>query len=193
MEKRILQPEARINRSSRQQPRVSAYGSAQFISCNKKNASAIRWVCLQGGALAIGDKPGERIHAHTLKNRGAGAVVTLLQGSEGALGIGDQVKAAGMDWIWFPFSASRPHKGDDSIHVIDLFMQMEAMLASGEKIYMHCSGGIHRSGMMAYGLLRYLGMQVKESLKTLRQLSVVTAGQACVERLAWAEQLVSSE
>jgi hypothetical protein len=68
----------------------------------------VNWVNLINGGLGIGHKPGKKLSAHLLKNCGAKAVLTLLHENEGAKQIGQAVNSAGLEWIWFPFSASRP-------------------------------------------------------------------------------------
>ena len=62
------------------------------------------------------------------------------------------------------------------------------MLQQGHKIYIHCSAGIHRTGMITYGLLRYLGKDTNEAKQLLHQLREVTAAQVGDERLNWGDQ-----
>src|SRR5690606_15236924 len=108
-----------------------------------------------------------------LAREGTSAVITLLHENEGAPAIGSKSNAAGIDWIWFPFSASTPHKGDDLQSVFELFGQVHNRLDKGEKIYIHCSAGIHRTGMITYGLLRYIGYEAAEAQKMLAELREV--------------------
>jgi hypothetical protein len=151
-------------------------------------SAGVNWVKVNEGALAIGHKPGGKISFEGLKKEGAYAVLTLLQGNEGALEIGDKVKRSGMNWIWFPFSASRPHEGVELIKVMDLYSQLAIMLSAGDKIYIHCSAGIHRTGMITYGLLRFMGFDATIAKALLHQLRPVTAEQVGEERLQWGDQ-----
>lgn len=152
----------------------------------------INWVAVEKGALAIGHKPGGKIPFDGLKQVGASAVLTLLQEDEGAKPIGQQVEKAGMQWVWFPFSASRPHQGDQLKEVANLFTQLRQLLATGYKIYIHCSAGIHRTGMITYGLLRFLGKEKSEATQLLHSLREVTADQVGEDRLVWGDQFANT-
>ncbi|MEO6681196.1 MAG: hypothetical protein ABIN48_00080 [Ginsengibacter sp.] len=154
-----------------------------------KNVQAVvNWVQLGNGHLAIGHRPGKKISYEGLKKAGTSIVVTLLHENEGALPIGKHIHDVNMEWIWFPFSASKPHSGEELIMVVDLFNKLSHGLDSGKKIYIHCSAGIHRTGMIAYGLLRFLGKDKPEALKLLESLRMVTSMQVGENRLLWADQ-----
>jgi hypothetical protein len=148
----------------------------------------INWVPVANGYLAIGHKPGGKISFEGLKKEGASVIVTLLHENEGALQIGTQTQQAGIDWIWFPFSASKPHEQYDTIKVLQLYNQLQLLLKSGGNIYIHCSAGIHRTGMVTYGLLRYLGYRKIDALQMLRALREVTAAQVGENRLQWGDR-----
>ena len=151
----------------------------------------INWLPLSNGHLAIGHKPGGKLPFDGMKHAGTSAILTLLQENEDAAKIGTGAKNAGIDWIWFPFSASRPHEKERIQEVSDLYAILQQRLNNGEKIYIHCSAGIHRTGMISYGLLRYLGQDTITAKETLRSLREVTAEQVGEERLIWSEQFAS--
>lgn len=75
------------------------------------------------GLLTIGHKPGGKISFEGLKNEGTSAVLTLLIENEGAAAIGRQVQNVNVEWIWFPFSASKPHDGEAIDQVYNLYTQ----------------------------------------------------------------------
>lgn len=148
----------------------------------------VSWVQTDNGFLAIGHKPGGKVSFVGLKNEGATVVLTLLHENEGALQIGKQAELAGITWLWFPFSASKPHKGEAIMQVTELYIELQHLLNAENKIYIHCSAGIHRTGMITYGLLRFLGFESTKALEQLKLLRTVTAEQVGEERLLWAEQ-----
>ncbi len=139
------------------------------------------------GRLAIGHKPGGKITFDGMRIAGVSTIVTLLQENEGAEQIGFATKKAKMNWIGFPFSASKPHVGEDKEKVKKLYAQLSELLDEGETIYIHCSAGIHRTGMISYGLLRYLGHDSVKATVMLKQLREVTADQVGEERLVWGD------
>ena len=148
----------------------------------------VHWVPIGNGYLAIGHKPGKKVSYTGLKKEGATVVLTLLHENEGATGIGRQLPAVNIDWIWFPFSASKMHEGKDLNQVRELFIKLSDLIHLGNKIYIHCSAGIHRTGMIAYGFLRFLGKEKLEAFELLQSLREVTAAQVGEDRLIWADQ-----
>ncbi|HMI01504.1 MAG TPA: hypothetical protein VK541_03430 [Pedobacter sp.] len=150
----------------------------------------IKWVPAENGHLAIGHKPGGKMSFEGMKKAGTTVVLTLLHENEGARQIGSMLEKVDIGWVWFPFSASNPHSADDTAEVFALYEQLKRMLRAGNKIYVHCSAGIHRTGMITYGLLRYLGKESKEARQTLRELREVTADQVGDERLLWGNQFI---
>jgi hypothetical protein len=167
---------------------------AQISAASKVQATKplVNWVAVDKGWLAIGHKPGGKVPLDGLKQAGGTAVLTLLQENEGAALIGQQAKKAGLQWIWFPFSASRPHQGDQVFNVVGLFTILQQLLGTGHKIYIHCSAGIHRTGMITYGLLRFLGKEKGEALSLLQSLREVTAAQVGEDRLVWGDQFAAA-
>jgi protein-tyrosine phosphatase len=152
----------------------------------------VNWVQVGNGFLAIGHKPGGKISFEGLKNEGTSAVLTLLNENEGAPAIGKQSRTVNIDWIWFPFSASKPHDDETVAQVYSLYSQLSSLINSGAKIYIHCSAGIHRTGMITYGFLRFLGSGKTEAFGILESLREVTAAQVGEDRLLWADQFDST-
>jgi hypothetical protein len=161
-------------------------------ACITKNLPPIaNWVNTGKGYLAIGHKPGGKVSYEGLKEEGANSVLTLLNENEGAELIGKQLNKVNIEWIWFPFSASNPLDGDDKVLVVNLYNKLSAMLEAGAKIYIHCSAGIHRTGMITYGFLRFLGNDKEQSIALLKRLREVTAAQVGEDRLIWGDQFAN--
>lgn len=142
---------------------------------------------LLNGAVSIGHKPGSKISYKVLQENGITTILTLLNQNEGVLLIEKDAKKAGLNWIWFPFSASNPLQGEDLKKAWDLYAQLKKELEAGCKIYIHCSAGIHRTGMITYGLLRYLGNDKQTARTFLIKLRRVTAEPVGEERLLWGD------
>ena len=150
--------------------------------------SEVNWVQVGNGFLAIGHKPGRKISFEGLKNEGTSAVLTLLNENEGSAAIGRQLQNVNIEWIWFPFSASKMHNGGSIDQIYHLYTQLSNLIFAGYKIYIHCSAGIHRTGMISYGFLRFIGMDKEDAFNTLQSLREVTAAQVGEDRLQWADQ-----
>lgn len=142
------------------------------------------WVSVGKGFLAIGHKPGGKLSFAGLKAAGTTAVLTLLMEREGAREIGTGVEKAGMNWLWFPFSAVNP---EENSVVEALFQRMKQELDKEGRIYLHCSAGIHRTGMITYAFLRHLGLSPEEAMNKLTSLRKITAEGATEKRIAWGD------
>lgn len=143
------------------------------------------WVKINNGWLAVGHKPGGKISFEGMSKAGVTAVLTLLQENEGSQVIGQALRRVGIEWLWFPFSAVRP---EDRETTKAQFSKMEALLEKEAKIYIHCSAGIHRTGMVTYAFLRFLGQGPEEAMDNLAKMRQLTAEGFTPERLHWGEQ-----
>lgn len=147
----------------------------------------VHWIEVGGGHLAIGHRPKIKL-IPALHEQGATHVLTLLSETEGAAAIGHAVQRAGMAWLWFPLVSAVPPGPEKLDEVRRLFDRLRAALSAGGKIFVHCSAGIHRTGMISYGLLRSVGLPQSEALSKLRSLRAVTGEGVGAERLAWGDQ-----
>jgi len=103
---------------------------------------------------------------------GARHVVTLLTEGEmadlGVAGLDDGVTRRGMQWHHFPIEdAGVPHDAArDSLRALLDTLVLE--LASGFNVFVHCKGGLGRTGLMAGLLLRALGLPAERIVTDLR-------------------------
>ena len=68
-----------------------------------------------------------------------------------------------------------------------LFSDMAKALDEDASIYVHCSAGIHRAGMITYAFLRYLGLPPETAKDNLKQLRNTTWKNVGEKRLLWGE------
>ena len=87
-----------------------------------------------------------------------------------------------------PLPSADPPGEDRNAEVRDCFAQLLELLGRGEKIYIHCSAGLHRTGMVTHAFLRWLGHSRAEALALMRELREATADAATEPRLAWGDQ-----
>lgn len=152
-------------------------------------AEALPRVELFGGLMSISHRP-KRLLLPELVEAGYSTVVTVLGESEGADGLIADVKRAGLKSIWIPLAKAEPTR--DSVvvaRIVDAFDEMFECLGRGGVVYLHCSAGIHRTGMLTYGFLRREGIECDEALGVLTALRKLTAEGVGAERLAWGDWL----
>lgn len=128
-----------------------------------------------------------------LKEEGCDCVVTILSEKEGAVEIGKAVEMSGLSWKWIPLESGRPPEGKKNTMVIHALPQLSQQLEAGASVFIHCSAGMHRTGMVAYALLRRIGYTQEESLKLIEQMRPETFRALKKGHLQWAEQVISQE
>jgi protein-tyrosine phosphatase len=146
-----------------------------------------RWAEVGAGRLALTHRPRLRAIPYFPKTR-CDRVVTLLSEREGAEQIGALVREAGMAWSWIPLPGGRPPEGRVSERARAGVRELSDRLDAGESILLHCSAGIHRTGMMAYALFRGRGSPPAEALARVELLRPVTAQGLSSEQLRWGDQ-----
>ena len=140
----------------------------------------LTWRPLRGGHLAIGHKPGRDLR-EALARSGCTRGLSLLSDRES-----DAEETASR--IRLRLESADPPGAARTPEVLACFARIVEWLDAGEKIYIHCSAGLHRTGMITYAFLRYLGDSREEALARITELREATAQAATEARLRWGEQ-----
>ncbi len=129
-----------------------------------------------GIAVAPGrnDMPGRELAADldAVAAWGAAAVVTLVEEDElrllGIADLGDEVRARGMDWLHRPIADYGVPDATFEADWIETGRRLRGLLESGSDIFIHCRGGLGRSGSVAVRLLVECGIDPDAALATVR-------------------------
>jgi Tyrosine phosphatase family len=143
---------------------------------------------LTPGRLALTHRPKKAALA-TWRALGVTHVMTLLLEREGARDVGALTAAEGLAWIWCPLNG-----GDVTTRFEAVAAGLEAgraALATAGSVVVHCSAGIHRTGMVGYALLRCVGLDAVAARAKLHALRAVTAEGVGAARLAWGDQIAA--
>lgn len=137
-------------------------------------APLLRWVSVGAGRLALTHRPKLR-GMPQFRAEGCVRLVTLLAAREGAEQIGALAQEAGLAWTWLPLESGRPPTGETAwSRVAQGLIALAARLDAGESLALHCSAGIHLTGMIAYALLRVSGSPPEQALDAIARMRPVT-------------------
>lgn len=152
--------------------------------------SDLHLIPFAGGALGLTHRPRLR-NLPAMREAGVTHVVTLLAENEGAQQIGDAVVAAGMTWIWSPMAGASVPGATRTAVLLRVLLDVRDVLAAGGRVVVHCSAGIHRTGMFGYALLRLLGLDAAAARGKLGELRQVTGEGVGELRTAWGDALAA--
>ncbi|MDQ2974751.1 MAG: tyrosine-protein phosphatase [Acidobacteriota bacterium] len=150
----------------------------------------IRWIPVGAGWLAIWHRPGLKA-LPLLQETGCEHVLTLLSEREGAHEIGDGVRKAGMEWTWLPLPNARWSEGKKKDLILSAIPDLSEVLDRGAHLLIHCSAGIHRTGVVTYILLRRRGHDEQEALSLIARMRPHTREGLRREDIEWGNEVIN--
>lgn len=149
----------------------------------------ILWVSIGNGKIALSNRPKLKSIAK-LSQQGCQRIVTIQGSNEQPKQIEKAARAAGILWTWIPVgNGGFPEGETDRLMRIGLQSLIES-IAAGESVLVHCSAGIHRTGMLVFALCRWLGFTESEALALIREMRLITREGLQVEHLAWGNKIL---
>lgn len=122
------------------------------------------------GKIALSERPKLK-EVKKLVPADCNRVVTILaERGEQAHKIGEAVKFHGMSWEWLKVA----HAAALSLQEEKFFKltvnKIYNCILENESVLVHCSAGLHRTGMFAYAVLRKGGVKHDEALKIIKEI-----------------------
>jgi protein-tyrosine phosphatase len=148
----------------------------------------VRLVSIGAGAVALTHRPKVKALAG-MRAVGVTHMVTLLSRREGAPALGEAARAAGIEWIWVELPNGQQPRPEMRDAITAALAKVATLVGAGAHVAIHCSAGIHRTGLFGYALLRTSGLEPGAAKEALAALRAVTAEGVGDQRLAWAEDL----
>lgn len=149
----------------------------------------VNWVAVNNGFLALGHRPSSKLMGD-LKLQNCTHLLTLLSESEGAIDISTLAKKHHLQWLWFPMESAKPLDAKKLPELKAFLLGLKENLEQGAKIYLHCSAGIHRTGMISYTILRFLGLNEQDAMYHLKLLRTDTWLGVGDERTSWVDSVI---
>lgn len=147
------------------------------------------WVSLGNGKLTLWHRPGAKA-IPALKASGCDCVVTLLSSREGAPAVGKNIEQAGLEWFWLPLENGQPPQGAAADAILAALPALWERLDARRSVLVHCSAGIHRTGMIAYALLRWRGHDEAAALAFIAKMRRHTREGVQRKQLDWVNDTI---
>ena len=107
-----------------------------------------------------------------VRDWGASAVVTLIEAHEfemlGVQALPEAVRAAGLEWHHLPVKDVSAPSADFETRWVYAGARLRARLRAGERVLVHCRGGLGRAGSVAARLLVEFGATSSEAIAQVR-------------------------
>lgn len=117
--------------------------------------------------------------------------MTLLSEREGGRDCGIAAQAAGLAWTWLPMPSSAAPVGVARQVLERGLAELSRLIDDGEALLIHCSAGIHRTGMVAYALSRSRELAREEALDVLAGARCHTRNGIQDRHLRWGDDLAA--
>ncbi len=156
------------------------------IRTSKTDPLQIAELAVGGGIVGVTLCPGKRgdsvyggdwerdlaVDVATIRGWGASAVVTLIEGQEfkklGVERLPDIVRAAGIEWHHLPVKdVTAPDQAFEARWVY-AGARLRERLRAGDRVLVHCRGGLGRAGSVAARLLVEFGADPGEAIRQVR-------------------------
>jgi hypothetical protein len=142
-------------------------------------------VRIEKGLLAIGHRPRLR-QLPILFAEGFTHVVSVLAANESPEPIRSACGNSGLDWHWINLGSTKSLPKQGKPEIATVLDELIGVLGDGGIVFLHCSAGIHRTGMIAAALLFRAGANCTFARRALVHLRPVTAAEMGEARLRWA-------
>ncbi|HEU4533487.1 MAG TPA: tyrosine-protein phosphatase [Polyangiaceae bacterium] len=152
-------------------------------------APALAWARVGAGRLALRGRPKLAL-VPRLGALGCDRLVTLLSGREGALAIGRAAEAGGLAWTWTPLDNGSAPEGAAHRALARTAVELGARIGAGEGVLIHCAAGLHRTGMLAYAVLRSLGRSPEAARAAIAEARRETLEAMREQHFAWGDALI---
>ncbi|RDH41415.1 protein-tyrosine phosphatase family protein [Zooshikella ganghwensis] len=122
------------------------------------------------GSLALSERPKLKEIPSLVKDNCTAVFTILAERGEQALRIGNEVREKGMAWEWVKVKNAVKMNASEKLIFRRAIKNAVERIKEQENIIVHCSAGLHRTGIFAYCLLNGLGLSEEQSLNYIQNI-----------------------
>ena len=139
---------------------------------DKAKLEKLGFAHLGASQLIIWHKPAQKTIFMLKEHFGITMIISVLKEKENIGVISETCKGLQMKHVHIPFEGANEAYLQDKTVQNNLRIQLQQVFKSvhesEERILLHCSAGFHRTGISAYSLLRWTGLEPEEALETIK-------------------------
>ena len=122
------------------------------------------------GRLALSERPKIK-EIKSLLNTECDVVVTILgEKGEQASIIGHEVEQCGMIWEWVKIQNTSSISDRERLYFKSAVLKVSEFINEDKSVLIHCSAGLHRTGIFAYCVLHQLKFSHDEILNLIKEI-----------------------
>jgi len=160
-----------------------------------QEVAALRWTPLSHGRIAISSRPSLKTLSALKEATPCTSVFSLLHADEDLPILEHHCAKLALAWINVQIRGANKHslRTTSVLETIQRGLrEAQGRLAAGEALFIHCAGGVHRTGFFTYALLRLEGLSRAGAFDAIREMRLRTY-QSCGQfRYELAEKLVQN-
>jgi len=160
----------------------------------KSDEMAVVPVRVLPGSIGLFHGPKKGGFPFSFEKKGIKLVVTLLNNSaeeRTAHLVRDQAEREEIPWLWLHLKGAALPLKEDFPRILEAMEKMKETLETGGGVFIHCSAGLHRTGLIGNCLLRFIGLDRAAALEVIAASREKTARLVGDHRLEWAESFLS--
>lgn len=122
------------------------------------------------GKLALSERPKIKEIKQLIPSECSRIVTILPPKGERAQMIGTEAATLNIEWTWLKLSKANYLTIQEANMFRMSLTQIYNAILSGENVLVHCSAGLHRTGMFAYALLKLGGLDHQQRLAVIKNM-----------------------
>ncbi len=128
---------------------------------------------LEAGRLALSERPKVK-EIKGLVSTDCHQIVIILSVKDRPQNIGVEAEACGVQWQWLKVANASKITDQERLLFKSMVHTIYKAILDNQSVLVHCSAGLHRTGMFAYALLRHANLDREEALEVIKQMRPVT-------------------
>lgn len=160
-----------------------------------QEVAELRWTPLSHGQIAISSRPSLKTLSALKEATPCTSVFSLLHSDEDLPSLEHHCAKLALNWVNVQIRGANKHTLRTAAVLETIksgLREAQGRLAAGETMFIHCAGGIHRTGFFTYALLRLEGLSKPSAFDAIRNMRLRTY-QSCGQfRFKLAEKLVEN-